>query len=114
MVCPPPPPIFLPSHHIKPTQLILAEPTTLVPLARYRRAKIGIVSRPRRAFLEILPAGVGIIDFIVVTFVAFMKQRMGIEDGPPGRKGGEAEEVVVVAELGGVRIPGVKAFKSGS
>ena len=112
MVCPPPPPIFLPSHHIKPTQLILAEPTTLVPLARYRRAKIGIVSRPRRAFLEILPAGVGIIDFIVVTFVAFMKQGMGIEDGPPGRKGGE-EEVVVVAELGGVRIPGVSAFKSG-
>ena len=56
----------------------------------------------------------GIIDFIVVTFVAFMKQRMGIEDGPPGRKRGEAEEVVVVAELGGVRIPGVKAFKSGS
>ena len=53
----------------------------------------------------------GIIDFIVVTFVAFMKQRMGIEDGPPGRK---EEEVVVVAELGGVRIPGVKAFKSGS
>ena len=108
------PPLFHPSHDIS-TQLILAEPTTLVPLARYRRAKIGIVSRPRRAFLEILPAGVGIIDFIVVTFVAFMKQRMGIEDGPPGRKGKEGEEeVVVVAELGGVRIPGVKAFKSGS
>ena len=50
----------------------------------------------------------------MVTFVAFMKQRMGIEDGPPGRKGEEGEEVVVVAELGGVRMPGVKAFKSGS
>lgn len=95
---------------IQSPMLILAEPTTLTPLARYRRAKIGIVSRPRRAFLEILPPGVGIIDFIVVTFVAFMKQRVAIEDG---RKG-EEEEEVVVAELGGVRIPGVEAFKSGS
>lgn len=94
-----------------PVLIILAEPT-LIPLARYRRAKLGIVSRPRRAFLEILPAGVGIIDFIVVTFVAFMKQRVGIEDGP-GRRGEEEGEVV--AELGGVRISGGNAFKkSGS
>jgi len=49
------------------------------PLARYRRAKIGIISRPRRAFLEILPAGVNIIDLIVVTFVTFMKQRLFVE-----------------------------------
>lgn len=95
-----------------PTQLIILAEPSLIPLARYRRAKIGIVSRPRRAFLEILPAGVGIIDFIVVTFVAFMKQRVGIEDGQ-GRRGEEEGEVV--AELGGVRIPGGNAFKkSGS
>jgi len=57
---------------------------------------------------------VGIIDFIVVTFVAFMKQRVGIEDGP-GRRGGEEEDEGVMAELGGVRIPGADAFKkSGS
>ncbi|EGN97865.1 hypothetical protein SERLA73DRAFT_138000 [Serpula lacrymans var. lacrymans S7.3] len=46
------------------------------PLARYRRAKLGIVSRSRRAFLEIFPAGINITDFIVVTFVTFSKQRM--------------------------------------
>ncbi|KAK7040341.1 hypothetical protein VNI00_009809 [Paramarasmius palmivorus] len=45
------------------------------PLARYRRAKLGIVSRPRRASLEILPAGINCIDFIVTTFVSYMIQR---------------------------------------
>jgi len=49
------------------------------PLARYHCAKIGIVSRSRRAFLEILPAGIEIIDLIVVTFVAFIKQCVLIE-----------------------------------
>jgi hypothetical protein len=52
----------------------------MIPLARFRRAKIGIVSRSRRAFLEILPAGINLIDLIVVTFVAFMKQRVMIEE----------------------------------
>lgn len=46
---------------------------SLTPIARYRRAKIGIVSRSRRAFLEIFPAGVNIVDFVVVTFVSFAK-----------------------------------------
>ena len=50
-----------------------------MPVARYRRAKVGIVSRSRRAFLEIFPAGLAIIDLIVVTFVAFMKQRILID-----------------------------------
>ncbi|KAL1706292.1 hypothetical protein EV121DRAFT_269266 [Schizophyllum commune] len=43
------------------------------PIARYRSAKLGIVSRSRRASLEILPAGINLIDLIVVSFVAFMK-----------------------------------------
>ncbi|KAF9463422.1 hypothetical protein BDZ94DRAFT_610254 [Collybia nuda] len=52
-------------------------------LARYRRAKLGIVSRSRRAFLEILPAGLSSVDLIVVTFVSFMKQRVTIEYHSP-------------------------------
>ncbi|KAG1778367.1 hypothetical protein EV702DRAFT_968160 [Suillus placidus] len=44
-----------------------------IPLARYRRAKLGIISRSRRAFLEIFPAGINVIDFIVVTFVSYAK-----------------------------------------
>ncbi len=44
------------------------------PIARYRRAKLGIVSRSRKAFLEIFPAGINLIDLAVVTFVSFMKQ----------------------------------------
>ncbi|KAG6843575.1 hypothetical protein H0H93_000610, partial [Arthromyces matolae] len=48
-------------------------------LARYRRAKLGIVSRPRKSFIEITPAGIAIVDLIVVTFVAFMKQRFIID-----------------------------------
>ncbi|KAF9546595.1 hypothetical protein CPC08DRAFT_755566 [Agrocybe pediades] len=55
--------------------LVLAEhPSTA--LALFKQAKIGIVSRPRRAYLEILPTGMHLRDFIVVTFVAFMKQRI--------------------------------------
>ncbi|RDB19296.1 hypothetical protein Hypma_013594 [Hypsizygus marmoreus] len=48
-------------------------------LARYHHAKLGIVSRSRRATLEVLPAGVPTTDLIVVTFVSFMKQRVTIE-----------------------------------
>ncbi|KAG2131265.1 uncharacterized protein EDB93DRAFT_1178781 [Suillus bovinus] len=47
--------------------------TAPIPLARYRQAKIGIISRSRRAFLEIFPAGINVIDFIVVTFVSYAK-----------------------------------------
>lgn len=47
---------------------------SLTPIARYRHAKLGIVSRSRRAFLEILPAGVNIVDLVVVTFVSYAKQ----------------------------------------
>lgn len=35
------------------------------PLARYRRAKLGIVTRPRRAFLEIFPSGLEITDLLL-------------------------------------------------
>ncbi|KAG1731184.1 uncharacterized protein EDB91DRAFT_1058953 [Suillus paluster] len=45
----------------------------LVPLARYRHAKLGIISRSRRAFLEIFPAGINVIDLIVATFVSYAK-----------------------------------------
>ncbi|KAG5721393.1 hypothetical protein E4T56_gene12923 [Termitomyces sp. T112] len=48
-------------------------------LARYRRAKLGIVSRSRKAFIQITPAGLDVADLIVVTFVAFMKQRFMID-----------------------------------
>lgn len=56
-------------------QLVLAD-TSFVPLARYRRAKVGIVSRARKGFLEILPEGLRVVDMIIVTFVAFMKHRV--------------------------------------
>jgi len=56
--------------------VLLLNDNSYVLLARYRRAKLGIVSRSRKAFLEILPAGLGIVDFIVVTFVSFMKHRL--------------------------------------
>ena len=59
----------------------MTDDNSLTPLARYRRAKLGIVSRPRRAFLEIFPAGLEIIDLIVITFVGFMKQRVLINGG---------------------------------
>lgn len=62
-------------------QLTLGD-NPFMPLARYRRAKLGIVSRGRRAFLEILPAGLGILDLIVVTFVGFMRQRIMVGTGP--------------------------------
>jgi hypothetical protein len=45
-------------------QLLLNDNSS-TPIARYRRAKLGIVSRSRRAFLEIFPAGVNLVDFCV-------------------------------------------------
>ncbi|KAF9481311.1 hypothetical protein BDN70DRAFT_930959 [Pholiota conissans] len=62
------------------TPVMISSTNSVTPIARYRRAKLGIVSRSRRAFLEIFPAGLAIIDFIVVTFVAFMKQRILIDN----------------------------------
>ncbi|KAF8643463.1 hypothetical protein AX16_009019 [Volvariella volvacea WC 439] len=47
----------------------------IAPLARYRRAKLGIVSRSRKAFLEVFPSGYGALDLIISTFVTFIKQR---------------------------------------
>ncbi|EAU81793.1 hypothetical protein CC1G_10396 [Coprinopsis cinerea okayama7 len=58
--------------------LVLAD-STMMPLARYRRAKLGIVSRSRKASLEIMPEGLAVMDMIVVTFVAFMKYRVPAE-----------------------------------
>jgi hypothetical protein len=52
---------------------LFASGNALVPLARYRHAKLGIISRSRRAFLEIFPAGANVIDFIVITFVSYAK-----------------------------------------
>jgi len=62
--------------------VLLLNDNSLTPIARYRRAKLGIVSRPRRAFLEILPAGVNIVDLVVVTFVSFAKHTLTIEPEP--------------------------------
>ena len=61
------------------------------PIARYRRAKLGIVSRPRRGFLEIFPHGNVSMDLVVTTFVGFMrtcvipaqKSLPGSEQNPP-------------------------------
>ncbi|KJA19139.1 hypothetical protein HYPSUDRAFT_217822 [Hypholoma sublateritium FD-334 SS-4] len=66
------------------TPVLLSSSNAIMPVARYGRAKVGIVSRSRRAFLEIFPAGLAIIDLIVVTFVAFMKQRILIDSAEPG------------------------------
>ena len=52
---------------------MVIDKTMVVPLARYRRAKLRIVSRPRKGFLEILPVGCSMMDLIVSTFVTFMK-----------------------------------------
>ena len=59
-------------------QLLLND-KSMTPIARYRRAKPGIVSRSRRAFLEIFPAGVNIVDLVVVTFVSFAKHTFVLE-----------------------------------
>lgn len=50
---------------------------TPTPVARYRPPKLGIVSRSCRGFLEILPAGLDIEDWIVVTFVAYFRMKLG-------------------------------------
>ncbi|KAF9446556.1 hypothetical protein P691DRAFT_673293, partial [Macrolepiota fuliginosa MF-IS2] len=50
---------------------------TPTPVARYRPAKLGIVSRSRRGFLEILPRGLEMEDWIVVTFVGYFRMKLG-------------------------------------
>jgi hypothetical protein len=47
------------------------------PIACFRPAKLGIVSRSRRGFLEILPPGLDKEDWIVVTFVGYFRMKMG-------------------------------------
>ncbi|KAF7972262.1 hypothetical protein HWV62_35562 [Athelia sp. TMB] len=64
--------------------VLMLNDNSLTPIARYRRAKLGIVSRSRRAFLEILPAGVNIVDLVVVTFVSYAKQYLLPEPSPSG------------------------------
>ncbi|TFK35480.1 hypothetical protein BDQ12DRAFT_726004 [Crucibulum laeve] len=81
--------------------LILNSSTNPLVLARYRRAKIGIVSRSRRAFLEILPAGLGIIDLIVVTFVSFMRQRVAGGMAQPVEAGWQQHGVESAVQLRG-------------
>ena len=62
-------------------QLLLNDNSS-TPIARYRHAKLGIVSRSRRAFLEIFSPGVNIVDLVVVTFVSFAKHTFTIEPEP--------------------------------
>ncbi|TFK64532.1 hypothetical protein BDN72DRAFT_774449 [Pluteus cervinus] len=59
--------------------VLLTNDNSRTPIARYHRAKLGIISRSRRGSLEILPAGADIADIVVVTFVSFMKQRGSLE-----------------------------------
>lgn len=47
------------------------------PIARYRPAKLGIISRSRRGFLEILPGGLEKEDWIVVTFAGYFRMKLG-------------------------------------
>jgi hypothetical protein len=54
------------------------------PLACYRPAKLGIVSRSRRGFLEILPTGISKEDWIVATFAGYFRMKLG--DRPPLRR----------------------------
>ncbi|KAJ2913915.1 hypothetical protein MD484_g6490, partial [Candolleomyces efflorescens] len=63
--------------------------TQATPIALFRRSKLGIVSRSRKAFLDILPAGNEIMDLVVATFVAFMEHRV-----LPGEIAGEHPSVL--------------------
>lgn len=55
-------------------------------IARYRRAKLGLSSRSRKGFLEVYPKANTSLDFIVASFVGFMKQCVMPKDAghPPG------------------------------
>jgi len=64
--------------------VLLLNDMSQTPIARYRRAKIGIVSRSRRAFLEVFPAGINMLDLVVVTFVSFMKHHIPISNCESG------------------------------
>lgn len=72
-------PTYLSSLLITSVQLVRND-NSFTPIARYRRAKIGIVSRSRRASLEILPAGVNIVDFVVATFVSFARHTLTVKE----------------------------------
>ncbi|KAE9410100.1 hypothetical protein BT96DRAFT_468323 [Gymnopus androsaceus JB14] len=60
--------------------VLILDDNSQLPLARYKRAKLGIVSRPRRPSLEIFSAGINSLDLIVVTFVSFMIYRFAGTD----------------------------------
>jgi hypothetical protein len=49
------------------------------PVARYHRKRFGIIGKARKPCLEILEAGKGIADEIVVTFAYVEKLRMDRE-----------------------------------
>ncbi|KAF6758288.1 hypothetical protein DFP72DRAFT_191252 [Ephemerocybe angulata] len=69
--------------------LALVEPSAYINVARYRRPKLGIVSRSRRGFLEIFPcANTSDVDLIVTSFVGFMKQCVLPTDNMIGPVGG--------------------------
>jgi len=71
--------------------VLMLDDNSHTPLARYRRAKLGIISRSRRAFLEIFPAGLLAIDMVVVTFVSYMKQSMRVESPSTALGGAHSE-----------------------
>ena len=71
------------------SQLFRIDRTQATPIALFRRSKLGIVSRSRKAFLDILPAGNEIMDLVVATFVAFMEHRV-----LPGEIAGEHPSVL--------------------
>ena len=57
--------------------ILVNDTTPPTPLARYRPAKVGISSRGRRGFLEIQPEGLEREDWIVATFAAYFRMKLG-------------------------------------
>ena len=57
--------------------ILVNDTTPPTPLARYRPAKVGISSRGRRGFLEIQPEGLEKEDWIVATFAAYFRMKLG-------------------------------------
>jgi len=63
--------------------ILVNDTTPPTPLACYRPAKLGISSRGRRGFLEIQPEGLEREDWIVATFAAYFRMKLGNHQPSP-------------------------------
>ncbi|KAK7458878.1 hypothetical protein VKT23_009888 [Stygiomarasmius scandens] len=89
--------------------VLILNDNTQTPVARYRRAKLGIISRQsRKAFLEIYPAGINCLDMIVVTFVSFMVYEFPPSPNDSDRSNADATG----SESVGTTSPGPEFFTS--